>query len=300
MRLTFRRIAWLIVVLGPFVVQAQPDTLETGRRGGRVALVSGACVGITAGAWVALDQAWYDGYERIGLHSFNDGGEWLGMDKAGHMWSAYSGGRWGHAMLRWSGVDERRSTLLGGSMGFVFLTGVEMLDGYSSGWGFSWWDMAANTAGAGLFIGQQLGWKEQRIMMKLSAHHTPFAAERPTLLGTGGAERLLKDYNGQTIWLSSNLHAFGVGGERFPKWLNVAIGYGAENMVGGEPNAREETDAYGPRYAQVLLSVDVDLTRIRSKSPVVRTLLFLANSIKIPAPTLEFRGDRVLVHGFYF
>ncbi|MEO8067558.1 MAG: DUF2279 domain-containing protein [Flavobacteriales bacterium] len=266
----------------------------------RVALVSGASVGITGGTWYGLNDVWYAEYDQVAFHSFNDGPEWMGMDKAGHLWSGYNGGRWGNAMLRWSGVGRKRSALIGGSMGLVFLTGVEVLDGHSSGWGFSWWDMAANTVGAGLFIGQQLGWKEQRVGVKLSAHLTPFAAQRPSLLGSGTAERLLKDYNGQTIWLSGNLHAFGVGGERFPKWLNVALGYGAEGMVGGERNPIEEQRGNGPRFAQVFISVDADLTRIRSRYAVVRTLLFLVNSIKLPAPALEFREGRVLVHGIHF
>src|SRR5690606_34580668 len=52
----------------------------------RGALIGGAM----AGTLVALDQAWYSGYARGGLHAFNDGHEWLGMDKAGHMFSAYT------------------------------------------------------------------------------------------------------------------------------------------------------------------------------------------------------------------
>lgn len=279
---------------------AQPDTTENVVRWPRVAVVTGASVGITCGTWYGLNDVWYGEYDQVAFHAFNDGSEWMGMDKAGHLWSGYNGGRWGNAMLRWSGVERKRSALIGGSMGLVFLTGVEVLDGRSSGWGFSWWDMAANTAGAGLFIGQQLGWKEQRIGVKLSAHLTPFAAQRPSLLGSGTAERLLKDYNGQTIWLSGNLHSFGVGSERFPKWLNLALGYGAEGMVGGEQSAFDAQRGNGPRFGQIFLSVDADLTRIRSRYAVVRTLLFLANSIKLPAPAVEFREGSVLVHGIYF
>ena len=300
MGLTFRALSGVLSALPLTMAQAQPDTTDSAVQWPRVAVVSSASIGITGGSLIGLNGVWYADYDRTAFHTFNDGGEWLGMDKAGHLWSGYNGGRWGHGMLRWSGVEQHRSALIGGSMGLVFLTGVEVLDGYSSGWGFSWWDMTANAAGAGLFMGQELGWREQRLSLKLSAHLTPFAAQRPSLLGIGTAERLLKDYNGQTIWISGNLHAFGVGGARFPKWLNVAVGYGAENMVGGVPNAFEVQRANGPRFAQVFLSVDADLTRIRSRSSVVRTLLFLANCIKIPAPAVEFRNSRVLVHGIYF
>lgn len=263
-------------------------------------LVASGSVAVTAGSWVALDNAWYSDYERTSLHSFNDGHEWLGMDKAGHFWSAYNGGAWGHAMLRWSSVEERRATLYGGCMGLIFLTGVEVLDGTSSGWGFSWWDMAANAGGAGAFMGQQLLWNEQRVRVKLSAQLTPFAAMRPALLGSGTAERLLKDYNGQTIWLSANIAAFLHGGSRFPRWLNIAVGYGAENMVTAEDDRLNTARGIGPRSPQVFLSFDADLTRIKSRSAFVRTALFLLNSIKLPAPALEWRDGRFLAHGLYF
>lgn len=274
----------------------QDDSL----RAWRAWLVASGSVAVTAGSWVALDKAWYSDYERTALHTFNDGHEWLGMDKAGHFWSAYNGGAWGHAMLRWSSVGERRATLYGGSMGLIFLTGVEVLDGTSSGWGFSWWDMAANAGGAGAFMGQQFLWNEQRVRVKLSARLTPFAEMRPALLGSTTAERLLKDYNGQTIWLSGNIAAFLPDRTGFPKWLNVALGYGAENMVTAEDDRLNSARGIGPRSPQVFLSFDADLTRIKSRSALVRTGLFLLNSIKLPAPALEWRDGRLLAHGLYF
>ncbi|OJU23360.1 MAG: hypothetical protein BGN92_03335 [Sphingobacteriales bacterium 41-5] len=51
-----------------------------------------------------------------------------------------------------------------------FLTVIEILDGFSNKWGFSWGDMAANVFGAGMFQGQQLLWNEQRIKFKFSFH----------------------------------------------------------------------------------------------------------------------------------
>jgi hypothetical protein len=49
------------------------------------------------------------------------------------------------------------------------------------------------------------------------------------VLGSSLAEQMLKDYNGQTYWLSVNLHSF----YKNPKWLNLAIGYGANGMLTG-------------------------------------------------------------------
>jgi hypothetical protein len=251
-----------------------------------------------AGTLVALDQAWYSGYARGGLHAFNDGHEWLGMDKAGHMFSAYTLGAWGHRVLQGCGGREGLARWAGGGLGLIFLSGVEVLDGTSVRWGFSWWDMAANTAGAGLYLGQDMAWGEQRMVLKLSAHHTDLAAQRPDLLGTTPVERYLKDYNGQTIWLSLNLRAF-MPESRLPCWLNVAVGHGATGMVtaGPPPPGAPWADA---RHRRLFLAPDVDLTRIRVRSPALRTALFVLNSIKVPAPALEYANGRFQGHWAYF
>ena len=294
--LTLRLLALLVsLLMAPLYAAAQPlDTLGAERSGRCVRrTVMGLGAGM-AGTYVLLDRAWYADYERSPMHAFNDGDEWMQMDKAGHVFSAYTLGSWGHAMLSRCGTDQRLAVWAGGSLGLVFLSGVELLDGTSAAWGFSWWDMAANVGGAGLFMGQQAWWKEQRLQMKLSAHLTTYAEQRPDLLGERIPERLLKDYNGQTIWLSGNIRSFAPK-SGIPKWLNLAVGMGAESMTTASP---EPGDG---RYRQIYVSPDIDLTRISTRSPLVRTLLFVLNGIKIPAPAVEFRSTgQVVGHWVYF
>src|SRR5690606_29694126 len=91
-------------------------------------------------------------------------------------------------------------------------------------------------AGTGFFIGQQLLWDQQRIAVKFSAHTTRFAQQRPDLLGEGLAERILKDYNGQTIWLSANIDRFAP--SEVPQWLNLAFGYSATGIAHMTPLLR--------------------------------------------------------------
>lgn len=268
---------------------AHPGTVACCRN--TVALIG---TGTMVGTMAVLNSAWYTQYDRSAFHSFDDSGEWLQMDKAGHFFSAYTMGRWGHAAWDGCGTTRRESILLGGGLGLLFLTGVEVLDGTSAGWGFSWSDMGANVAGASFFMGQEALWRDQRISVKLSAHATPYAAQRPDLLGESLGERILKDYNGQTIWLSGNLRAFGLGGA-LPPWLNLAVGYGADRMLTAFPVPGDG------RYRQYYLAPDLDLTRIRSGSRLVRTLLFVLNGIKVPLPGMELRSNgRVLFHGLVF
>jgi len=256
----------------------------------------GAGVAATA-AYISLDQAWYAQYEREAFHTFDDSDEWLLMDKTGHLLSGYMLGAWGHAAMKHCGSSDRSARWIGGSLGLAYMTGIEILDGTSAGWGFSWSDMGANAAGTALFIAQDAAWQEQRIVPKISLRLTPYAAQRPDLLGEGIADRLLKDYNGVTLWFSGNIASLS-GSARIPKWLNIAVGYGAEGMISAHPLDQIGGD---PVFRQFYLAPDVDLTRIRSKSRLIRTLLFLANSIKVPAPTLEYRSNGVWKgHWLYF
>jgi uncharacterized protein YfiM (DUF2279 family) len=246
------------------------------------------------GAIGLLNGAWYTQYDRSAFHSFDDSAEWLQMDKAGHFFSAYTLGRWGHAAWDRCGTSSRESILVGGSLGLIFLTGVEVLDGTSAGWGFSWTDVAANVAGTALFMGQEALWKEQRITVKLSARLTPFAALRPDLLGESLGERVLKDYNGQTIWLSASLTSARKA-SRIPPWLSLAFGYGGDNMLTA---FAEPGDG---RFRQFYFAPDIDLTRIKTGSKLLRTVLFVLNGIKVPLPGMELRSNgRVLFHGLVF
>ena len=152
-------------------------------------------------------------------------------------------------------------------------------------------DVAANVSGTALYVSQELLWKEQRIVPKFSFHTTPYASARPNVLGISIPEQIIKDYNGQTYWLSTNIYSFAKS-SKIPKWLNVAVGYGAEGMITG--NDGFTNTVFLPeskRYRQFYLSLDVDLTKIESKSHFVKTVLGVFNSIKIPAPTFEIKGS---------
>ncbi|MCB0790138.1 MAG: DUF2279 domain-containing protein [Flavobacteriales bacterium] len=276
---------------------AVDDSLSVDR--GRLLGVSSVGVGVMGASLVVLDRAWYAQYERTSFHWFDDGPEWLQMDKAGHVFSCYWIGRWGDGLMQWSGVGGRHSAWIGAATGMVFMGGVEVLDGFSSGWGFSGWDMAANAAGTAMFLGQELGWGEQRIKLKLSASPTPFAQQRPDLLGRSLGERLLKDYNGQTVWLTSSVGAFAPG-KGIWRAVGLGIGYGAEDMLSARA-VRDDVGSSDPRSRQFFIGLDLDLERIPTRSRSLRTVFFLLNCIKLPTPAIELRDNgRILVHGLYF
>lgn len=271
---------------------------------------------------VGLNEAWYKDYERVGFHFFDDGGEWKNMDKWGHLFTAYFESEWIYGLSKWSGVNDRSSIWIGAGMASAFQLTVEILDAHSAEWGFSWKDVAANTGGAALFALQQSLWKEQRIRVKFSAHpvdhsRSPiFSADGSStssahrraeeVFGSNGAQALLKDYNGQTYWLSINPYSFtGKSPESHWQALNIALGIGAENMYGGYGNSwSEEGQRYrieDSRVHQYYLSLDVDWSRIRTNKPWVRVLLNTLNVIKLPFPALEYASSgKMKFHPLYF
>ena len=256
---------------------------------------------IAAGVLVGLNQIWYADYPRSSFHTINDNSEWLQMDKAGHVFSSYHLGNFGKSTLAWSGVSKKNQLIYGSTLGFAFLSVVEVMDGYSSNWGASLGDVGANAAGTALFVSQELLWKEQRIVPKFSFHTTPYASARPNVLGSSLNEQILKDYNGQTYWLSTNVHSF-FKDSKIPSWFNIAVGYGAEGMITG--NEELVNTVFLPeseRFRQFYFSFDADLTKIKTKSHLLKTVFEIFNTIKIPAPTIEIsnRGDFTF-HYFYF
>ncbi len=249
---------------------------------------------------IGLNQLWYKDYPQSNFHTINDNDEWLQMDKLGHMFSSYQIGRIGANMLEWSGESEKNQLIYGSTLGFAFLTAVEVFDGFSEEWGFSWGDMIANASGTGLYVGQELLWKEQRITLKYSFHQTDFAQQRPDKLGNGFLEELLKDYNGQTYWLSVNVHSF-FKESTIPKWLNVAFGYGGEGMLKGKSESVNNIIIIPESRRQYYLSLDVDLTKIKTNSHVLKSVFDVLNVIKVPFPALQLDGKNGLkAHFIYF
>ncbi len=247
---------------------------------------------------IGLDQLWYADYPRSKFKTIDDGGEWLQMDKFGHVFSSYQLGRVGANVLNWSGVSKKDQLIYGSTLGLGFLTAVEVLDGFSQEWGFSWIDMAANTAGTSLYVGQELLWQEQRILLKYSFSRTRFAKQRPDKLGDGLSEEFLKDYNGQTYWLSANLKSF-LKTDAIPNWLNLAFGYGADGMLTGETN--DPLFLNQNRTRQYYLSLDIDLSRIQTNSRFLKTIFDVFNVIKVPFPALELNSNgRLKWHSIYF
>lgn len=270
----------------------------------KIGLLAGSAV-LTTGSLIYLHQVWYSQYNSGRFHYFDDSQEWLQMDKCGHTLTNFQISRLMMDAFQWAGFSKKKKLFIGGTMGFAYMTVVEVMDGYSTGWGFSWADMGANALGTALAVSQQAAWNEQRIHLKFSFHRTSLAQYNPELLGSKFSEEILKDYNGQTYWLSVSPFSFIRSDRKLPRWLAVSFGYGADGMLGANYNNFLVMDDQGnvtnyDRVRQFYISLDVDLSKIKTRSKALKAVFNALNIIKIPAPTLEFSNGKTKFHYLYF
>jgi hypothetical protein len=197
-------------------------------------------------------------------------------------------------------MSQKKSAIIGSSIGLGYQTTLEIFDGFSSGYGFSWGDVLFNLLGTGIFLSQELTLKEQQFLPKFSYHPTSYAALRPNTLGSNHAERFLKDYNGQTYWLSFSPSIFSKNNQ-FPKWLCVSIGYGIDGrIVGDQTNYIDQNGISYYSKAEYYLSLDLDLKKIPVKNKTIKKILSSLNYLKIPAPAISIRGKQMKVYPIYF
>ena len=285
-------------------------TTQKSTTGKRILFVTTGNVLAYGGTMIALYATWYKNYPQSNFHFFNDNKEWLQVDKAGHTWSAYTEGRVCIGLWQWAGMSRKKSIWIGGLSGLGYQTIIEVLDGFSSQWGFSWGDYVGNAVGSALLISQELGWKEQRIQLKFSSHRRNYGTDMlnqraDAIYGNNLPERILKDYNVQTYWLSANIHSF-FKTSRIPGWFNIAVGYGAEGMFGALDNTWADKNGIKydrsdiKRYRQFYIAPDIDFTKIKSKSKFLRTTFFILNSFKFPTPSLEFSNQKIKWNWIHF
>jgi hypothetical protein len=311
--LPMRNLFCLCIALLGYVAQAQPPTnsaRDSARtdtavrlRKGRLAAVVATESALYAGSMAYMQFIWYDGVPRVPFEFYNDTAGFLQVDKFGHAYGAYLQSYLGYHALRWAGVPKKKALLYGGTLGFVLQAPIEIWDGMYEGWGFSWGDVAANTVGTSLFLVQEALFDEQRVRYKLSFSASPYARQANGYLGTTALGQFFNDYNGHTYWLSMPLNRI-VRSQKIPDWLCVSVGYSANGMFGEFQNIRYYRGTWIPdtqRYRQFLLSLDVDFTKVKTRSRFLNGLFKSLFLLKMPFPTLEINTQgQVRAYGLYY
>lgn len=245
-----------------------------------------------------LYKTWFEPYHTGGFRLINDNRQWGGMDKIGHFTTAW----WISDVIRTTatqtGMSERKAVRLGLILPFAYMSTIEIFDGLSDGWGFSVGDMAANLSGLGFSYLQYRYPKLNEISIRYSYRNDAWPALRPEMLGSSRAERMLKNYNGQTYWLSIPTQWIF---KKAPKWLCLAGGYSIDGYIGGtnnifESNGKLKNFSHVQRNPEFFLSFDVDLRKIPIRGKAWKIITHTIRWVKFPAPMLGYHPSK----GMYF
>ncbi len=253
-------------------------------------------------AW--LSSIWYTNYTSF--HFFDDLFEWEYLDKFGHFFASF---QLGVFFYKFFGDTKNLNPSLRKKWicftGFILLLPIEILDGFSLNYGASPADLLANGLGSLFSYGYVTYQFISTLHPKFSFHFTAFSLIRPEMLGSSFLQQTVKDYNGQTYWLTVDLNKM-LGSKILPNWLMLSIGYGAEGLLGGHDNIWETKKGVQDfsslaRTKRLFISVDINVTSWRLKNKFLRYLLAPFLLIKFPAPTIEINFERgIIFHPIYF
>lgn len=257
-----------------------------------------------AGSITGLYFVWYKDFDKSGFHFFDDSHEWLQMDKMGHFAASNYFARYSGDLYEWSGLDHKKSSLIGAGFSTAYMLTFEFLDAYNTEWGFSWSDLGFNAVGSLTYWAQEYLWDYQYAKVKFSAQNSGLAQYRPEVLGNSPMSRILKDYNGQTYWLSMNPFNWTHEPNKFPKWLNLSLGYGIHDQLVGDGSTytvvQSNSQLTFTPYRQYFLSLDIDFEEIPVEKTWLKVILRGINFIKVPFPALEFSNGKIIAHPLYF
>jgi hypothetical protein len=273
---------------------------------GRIRALGITIIGLYAIAVTGLYFFWYKKSKLNAFHMFDDRKEWNQIDKAGHIFGGYFQTIWGYELLRWCGLSNKQSAVIGALLGMSIQSSIEAMDGFSSKWGASSSDLGANLTGALIAASQYWMWEEQRIMLKFSYDGTgndyppgELKERAAELFGNSYLDRGLKDYNNMTLWVSVNPSKFHPG--VYPKWLCYSMGYGARNLYGGfenkwidkDGNKHDRTDL--PRMRQLSFSLDADLPQLSNGNKAELAVFKMLNIFKVPFPRYKTEWEAAKV-----
>lgn len=218
--------------------------------------------------------AWWDGRERS-FHIKEDGNYALYADKLGHFMGGYFLSYFARESFVYVGLNWDSSIMLGSLFGLAVQTYVEVKDGFAENTGFSPSDFAADLAGVIFFYSQNYNDFLQNFSPKWQ--YTP-----PDWIGIPPKARthvFIDNYNSTTAWVSIHVRNL-VWRKRdslWPKWLNLAFGYGINGYYTQE------------KFGRYVVGIDFNVVELLPDGvPLWNWLKQSLNCVKLPAPAVEF------------
>ncbi len=280
---------FLMLCVWDFKLLGQNTSVDSSRFASRLRTFTLASAGIYGTAIVGMNQLWYKNYPRSSFHFFNDNAQWKQLDKVGHGYTAFYLSELNYNVLHQIGLPEKQAIIWSGVVGFLWMLPIEILDGFSAGYGASSGDLLANFSGSLLFTAQKLLTNQIIVRPKFAFRRSGLAGQRPEVLGKNLSEEMIKDYNAQIYRFSFDIKKM-IKSKRFPAFINLAFGYGGGNMLYGQ-DIENQRIGINP-YRRYQVGLDWNLSGIRTKSRILKSVLYVLDAVSLPAPTLELRKNK--------
>lgn len=249
-------------------------------------IVAYSLIGYSAASLYTEYQWWWKG----NYHSFryaDDGfldNYSLGVDKVGHFYTSYLYFSAVYEVMQWADFDEEVILFGAIAMPVSHAISIEIGDGFST-FAFSGSDLAANLLGIGYGVLQRRFPILRNFTFKWSYYPSG-------IIPLDGAFRLTDDYDGHIYWLSWDVHGTLPGSWKkyWPKYLNLAVGYGGKNISGRPSWAGDPISSPGLPERKFAVSLDYNIRVIDVGEGFVGTVRNVIDHFHFPAPGVRIDG----------
>lgn len=202
----------------------------------------------------------------------------LGVDKVGHFYISYFYFNALYNVMKWGGYDESTTMWVSVIVPALYAISLEIGDGFSQ-YEFAPDDLLANSLGLGYAV---LNAKYPYLNnFKFKWSYIPTEKYRGRL-----NYPITNDYDGHIYWLSFKIHNLlpELIKQYWPKFLNLAIGYGSQNASMGSS---------GPMKRKFAIALDYNLAELPLNGDTWDSLKNIFDLFHFPAPGLRYiEGER--------
>jgi hypothetical protein len=285
-KLIFILIIFLQFVHSQPLNHSQHDSLFLGLE--RKTLLNYSLVAYSLSSFYVEYQWWWRGNYRTFKYQ-NDGflnNYSLGVDKAGHFYTSYFYFNALYEFMEWGGFDEQTKLITSIAIPAFYAFSIELNDGFTY-FSFSGYDLTANMLGIGYGVLQRQVPILQNFKFKWS-----YYPSGETIVTAQNKFPIASDYDGHIYWLSIDVNGVMPQGmkEYWPRFLNLAVGYGAKN-VSHQKAVLEEINPNGPAARKFAVSLDYNLRSFDIEDDFLFTVRNIVDYFHFPAP-----GIRTIEH----
>ncbi len=255
-----------------FASEADNDSTSEGVSVWRMAVVGGVSTGAFIYGHALQSNLWWKG-EQSPFHVDweHDWHYALGADKFGHFFFPYiMSDAYRHA-FRWAGMDTVSSMYLASGIALTYETYVEIKDGFSKEWGFSWGDFTADALGATFPIAQHY-------IPALKPYSIKISFQPSDKFRVGQHAVIFDDYESTYHWISVDVAALLPLSWRdvYPPWVNIGIGHSVKNL-----------DFKGGGTHELYLGLDWNLRGLPIEGSLWDALVAVLQYYHLPAPAVR-------------